>query len=141
MRSGRAMGIRLQQIIENQVTHVAAKQIQRAEKMGLAPDPSDESVLHSLDQFAIETAPQKIASPQFAVPAKGMRKEALLEELEKSRIALIGQLNKAHAFDLSRLQFPHPVLGRLDMCQWILYVGKHEQRHIHQIERLKSTNH
>jgi hypothetical protein len=122
-------------IIENQVTHVAAKQIGRAEKSGLAPDPSDESILQSLDQFAIETAPQKIASPQFAVPTKSIKKEDLLEELKKSRIALMEQLRKAHSYDLSRLQFPHPVLGRLDMYQWILYVGKHEQRHIHQMER------
>jgi hypothetical protein len=107
--------------------------------MDLAPDPSDESVLHSLDQFAIETAPQKITSPQFAVPTKGMKKEDLLEELEKSRGALMQQLNKAHAFDLSKLQFPHPVLGRLDMYQWILYIGKHEQRHIRQMERLSSA--
>ena len=126
-------------IIENQVTHVAAKQIQRAEKMGLAPDPSDESVLHSLDQFAIETAPQKITSPQFAVPTKGMKKEDLLEELKRSRIALMEKLSTAHAIDLSRLQFPHPVLGRLDMYQWILYIGKHEQRHINQIELLRSA--
>jgi len=107
--------------------------------MDLAPDPSDESVLHSLDQFAIETAPQKITSPQFAVPTKGMKKEDLLEELEKSRGALMEKLNMAHAFDLSKLQFPHPVLGRLDMYQWILYIGKHEHRHIRQMERLSSA--
>ena len=126
-------------IIENQITHVVAKKIQRAERMGLTPDPSGESILHSLDQFAIETTPQKITSPQFAVPTKGKKKEDLLEELKKSRAALIEKLNKAHAFDLSRLQFPHPVLGRLNMYQWILYVGKREERHIHQIERLRSA--
>jgi hypothetical protein len=46
-------------------------------------------------------------------------------------------MEEADGIDLGLLQFPHPVLGRIDMYQWILYLGKHERRHIAQIARVK----
>jgi hypothetical protein len=42
-------------------------------------------------------------------------------------------MDEAADVDLGRLRFPHPVLGRIDMYQWIPYIGKHEMR---QIERI-----
>jgi Cys-tRNA synthase (O-phospho-L-seryl-tRNA:Cys-tRNA synthase) len=35
---------------------------------------------------------------------------------------------------------PHPVLGPLDGCQWVLAVGAHTQRHVQQIEEIKAAS-
>jgi hypothetical protein len=43
------------------------------------------------------------------------------------------------AYDLTHLKYPHPLLGELDMYQWILIAGGHEGRHIAQIGRIKAA--
>ena len=59
--------------------------------------------------------------------------------LSDSRARLKLAIDEADGIDLSQMHFPHPVLGRLDMYQWILFVGKHERRHIAQIARVKGA--
>jgi uncharacterized damage-inducible protein DinB len=124
-------------LIESQVARLLAKQVARAMRIGLGADGGGESLLHSLDRFAIDASPEKTAAPESVTPSRSISKDTLLEQLGRSRAELSQALGQAAVFDLSRLHFPHPVLGRLDMYQWVLYVGKHETRHRHQIERVK----
>lgn len=94
-------------------------------------------ILHHL--FLIETVGDRITAPQSVIPAKDMSRGELLALLSDSRSKLRDAIGEAHSIDLGRMQFPHPVLGRIDMYQWILYVGKHERRHIAQIARVKGA--
>jgi hypothetical protein len=126
-------------LIESQVTTLLEKQIKRAKDRGIGADGSTESLIHSLDHFTIETVGEKITAPQSVIPARDVTKNELLALLSDSRSKLREAIREADAIDLSRMQFPHPVLGRIDMYQWILYVGKHERRHIAQIARAKGT--
>ena len=34
---------------------------------------------------------------------------------------------------------PHPILGPIDGCQWLLAVGAHTQRHVQQIEEIRAA--
>ncbi len=123
------------QLIEILVARLLERQVARASRIGLGADPVGHSVLKSLDQFSIETNPQKVVSPDNVTPTQGIARQELLDGLAASRATLLLQAEKAEAFDLSQLHAPHPVLGRMDMYQWVLYVGQHELRHLHQIER------
>ena len=123
------------QLIELSVARLIGRLLEHAARDGLGPDPRTESVLGSLDQFAVESAGQKFVTPAASAPQKGCAKQVLLEGLAGSRAALLAVVEKAGAFDLSQLSFPHPALGRLDGYQWLLFVGQHELRHLHQIER------
>jgi hypothetical protein len=123
------------QLTELSVVRLLERQVERAEKMGLGPDSGRTSLLHSLDDLSIERVRQKLVSPEGVRPAHGMTRLALLDGLAASRAALLVQAEKADAFDLSQLHAPHPAFGRLDMYQWILFIGQHELRHLHQIER------
>jgi len=60
-----------------------------------------------------------------------------LRRMEESA-ALMKALEHCARFDLMQVNFPHPVLGKLDGYQWALYVGKHEERHRRQIEKVKA---
>ncbi len=125
------------QLIEHSVARVLARQLQRAEKSGAGPDQRQDSVLGSLDQFDIERGPEKVTAPSGFVPSRGLSRQELLDGLAGSRAALLSEVRRAGAHDLSRLTFPHPVFGRLDMYQWLLYAAQHELRHLHQIERAR----
>jgi len=125
-------------LIEESAVRVLGRLAAQAEKSGLGPDPGGDPVTHSLDHFNIESAADRIAAPAFVAPRKGIPAKELLEGLAGSRDALIKVLTGCARFDLTKVQFPHPVLGRLDGYQWALYVGKHEERHRRQIEKVKA---
>ncbi|MGA2379542.1 MAG: pyridoxal-dependent decarboxylase [Spirochaetia bacterium] len=124
-------------LIEDGVLRVLEKLAARAEKTGLGPDPGSGSVMHSLDRFAIESTADRVAAPASVAPRKGIPARELLEGLAGSRAALLKALTLCARFDLAQVSFPHPVLGKLDGYQWALYVGKHEERHRRQIEKVK----
>ncbi|HTZ50235.1 MAG TPA: pyridoxal-dependent decarboxylase [Spirochaetia bacterium] len=124
------------QLIERSVTRVAAKQVQHAAESGLGPDPRTDSILHSLDSFDVEDSPRKITAPSGFVPRAGLPRAELLDGLASSREALLAQVQAARRYDLTQLTFPHPVFGKIDLYQWLLYVAQHEIRHLHQIERV-----
>ena len=128
------------QLIEGAVARVLSRQLERAEKSGgsSGPDRRQGSVLGSLERFDIEQSRQKISSPSGFLPSRGLSRQELLDGLADSRSALLAEVARAGAHDLSRLTFPHPVLGRLDMYQWLLYCAQHELRHLHQIEKVQS---
>lgn len=125
------------QLVELSVARLLSRLLERAARDGAGPDRSAGSVLGSLDHFAIEDARSKFVAPAAFTPGKGFAKQVLLEGLAESRAALLSVVEKAGAFDLSQLSFPHPALGRINGYQWFLFVGQHELRHLHQIERLK----
>jgi DinB superfamily len=124
-------------LMETSVTRLLERQVTRAAQHGLLPDTSNASMLSSLDRFSIETAPEKIVAPQGFIPTHGLPRAELLDGLASSRAALLREAVRADSFDLAQLHFPHPVLGRLDMYQWVLYLGQHELRHLHQVERTR----
>jgi uncharacterized damage-inducible protein DinB len=126
------------QLIESSVTRLLEKQVARAARIGLGADLAQDSVLGSLDRFSIDSNPLKVAAPESVAPTRGLARQDLLDGLSASRAALLSEAEKADAFDLGRLHAPHPVLGRMDMYQWVLYLGQHEVRHLRQIERALS---
>ncbi|MGD2092779.1 MAG: DinB family protein [Candidatus Aminicenantes bacterium] len=123
-------------ILENQVTKLLEKQVEKAKKRGIGPDLNTESLIKSLDRFAFETAETKLKAPSSVEPRQGIEKKKLIELLQHSRTALLEIVSAAGSYDLSELIFPHPILGRLNMYEWILLIGKHDDRHRTQIENI-----
>jgi uncharacterized damage-inducible protein DinB len=122
--------------MEELVTSLVSRQAVRAREKGVGPDLGGESLLHSLDRFSIETVTDRLTAPESVAPQAGLGKGELLAMLRDSRARLRKTLEDAADVDLSRLQLPHPVLGRIDMYQWVLFIGKHEMRHLGQIQRI-----
>ncbi|NBI27479.1 DinB family protein [Chengkuizengella marina] len=83
----------------------------------------------------------KRAAPDHIQPTdQYMSKQEILRLLSESRNQLIGILNQIEDYSLlSNLSMSHPFLGRLNLDQYLEFIGVHEQRHIKQIEELKSS--
>ena len=125
-------------LTEESVVRVLQKLADKAEKAGLGPDLGTSSILHSIDRLNIESAVDKIVAGASIVPAKGIPARELLDGLAGSRGALMKALELCQRFDMTQMQFPHPVVGRLDAYQWVLFVAQHEERHRRQIESVKA---
>ncbi|MFS1513093.1 DinB family protein [Chengkuizengella sp. SCS-71B] len=82
----------------------------------------------------------KREAPDYTQPTdQYMSKQEILSLLSESRDQLIGILNNIEDSLLSHLSMSHPLLGRLNLDQYLEFIGIHEQRHIKQIEDLKAS--
>ena len=78
-------------------------------------------------------------APERVLPQPGINKMDLIAALRQSRQAILDAVAPIGDYDLSEVKWPHPALGEINFYQWILFIGKHEQRHLGQIEGVKSV--
>jgi hypothetical protein len=121
-------------LVEAGVAKLVARSVLWGEEKGVGPETSEDSVLSSVDVFDIvERASFK--APDRVIPPHDSRMDEALRSLADSRQALRDALIEGDGMALSAIKRPHPVFGELNLYQWVLFVGKHEERHTRQIER------
>lgn len=78
---------------------------------------------------------RSIEAPPHLVPSEAfMKLEDLKTKLNESRQSLLQVTQGISENELTQKSFPHPVLGMMDLKQWVTFVGVHEQRHLEQIK-------
>jgi hypothetical protein len=120
---------------ERGVAYIFAKRVAAA-----GPDAprevSTDPVLGRLDALRIETVgEQKRSAPEQVLPRPDVTPEQALAALEESRAALLKAVAAADGLALDQIKHSHPGVGELDLYQWLLFVGKHEERHTAQLLR------
>jgi len=115
------------------------RSLKQADAAGVPPDPTpDESVLNCLDPFADTLRNTRAQAPEFVRPQSHQPVPDSIARLEASREKIMASIEKLGQYDLSQVKFPHPLLGELNLYQWIMIAGGHERRHTAQIGRIKS---
>lgn len=123
-------------IVEAGIARLIAKRAARAREAGLGDEKSTESVLASFDPHRVRLeATTVMQAPTSIVPRANVDIEEALKGLETSREALRVAVQGASGLSLSEIKHTHPVLGELDLYQWLIFIGQHEGRHKKQIER------
>lgn len=112
--------------------------LQKIEEAGLKPE-TEGSMLNSLDHAQLDVATQKFQAPERVLPQAGLTKAEVLAALKQSRQAILDAVAPAGEYDLSGVTWPHPALGDINFYQWVLFVGKHEKRHLGQMEEIKKA--
>jgi uncharacterized damage-inducible protein DinB len=119
-------------ISESGTARLLAKRITRAKEAGLGPETSHEPVLDSLDWFPVIDGPKRQA-PEFVVPRPDARAPEVHDALRRSRADLCAALREGDGLALGEVTATHPVLGVINVYQWVLFVGQHEARHARQV--------
>ncbi|HLG14772.1 MAG TPA: DinB family protein [Blastocatellia bacterium] len=118
------------------LTGFAAKQ---ADAGVLQPDPTpDESMLGCMDAFAGSMG-KGAQAPERVAPKSHLPVDESLQRLRASREKILEMLPRISPYDLSTINYPHPLLGPLNYYQWLFLAGWHEARHVAQIGRIKSS--
>ncbi|MFP5261359.1 MAG: DinB family protein [Blastocatellia bacterium] len=116
-----------------------SRMLKQAQALSLPLDPKPhESALNSLDGYADALRNTKAQAPEFVEPQSHLPVEESLARLKASRKKLLESVEHLSQYDLSQLSYPHPLLGNLNLYQWILISGGHERRHTGQIGRIKA---
>lgn len=78
----------------------------------------------------------RLRAPEIVVP-QGQRPFAeLLDDLKRSRVALLALRPRFSEANLAAASRPHPVFGPITLGQWLVFIGLHEARHLRQIENV-----
>jgi hypothetical protein len=117
---------------ESGIARLLAKRIARAKEAGLGPEQSNESMMQSLDWFPIIDGPKRQA-PEIVVPGADARAPEVHDALRQSRADLHAALQSGDGLALSDVTAIHPVLGVINVYQWVLFIGQHEARHTRQV--------
>lgn len=124
--------------VERGLPKLYSMMLQKLAAAGWQPETAG-SMLDSLDHAQLDVATQKFQAPERVLPQTGLAKAEILAALQQSRQAIVDAVAPAGDYDLSGVTWPHPALGDINFYQWILFVGKHEQRHLGQIEEIKKA--
>jgi hypothetical protein len=126
-------------MVESGIARLITKRVGQAREAGLGKEKSTASVMQSFDRYSAVLEGAVLKSPATVQPRADVDISEALEGLESSREALRAAVVSANGLSLSEIKHTHPVLGELDLYQWLIFVGQHEGRHKKQIERtLKS---
>jgi hypothetical protein len=93
----------------------------------------------SIEEFVERTRGVKLEAPERIRPGDATPLADSLARLRESRAALHTLRPRIERADGHALSFPHPAWGPLNLYQWLLFVGAHEDRHLAQIEALKES--
>ena len=119
---------------------LTSRALKHAQERGVGADPTpDESKLNCLDEALAPMRNTRAQAPEFVTPHDHLPADQSLARLNESRARMIEGVERLSDYDLSQLKYPHPILGELDMYQWILIAGGHEGRHVAQIKRIKAA--
>ena len=119
--------------VENGVIRIIAKLLAKAETEGVTSDGTFSAPLSFVEQAqSIEN--QKLAAPERVHPQGTQSIAESLSKFDENRRALNELRPRIEAVDSSNTAFPHPFFGNLNLYQWLVLIGLHESRHLHQIE-------
>ena len=122
-------------IVESGVARLIAKRAGKAREAGLGEEKSAESVLPSFEQHRARLDAMKMESPTTVLPRADADLNEALAGLKTSRESLRAAAVAADGLSLGEIKHTHPLLGELDLYQWLIFLGQHEARHKRQIER------
>jgi hypothetical protein len=126
-------------ITHARVADVVRKWIAEAQAKGVGPETGINSVLGTIPTERILDRSQKVAAPAAIVPRSDIDSETAWSELEAAREKLRAAFLTGDGLALEQVIQPHPVLGPINMYQWVLFNGSHEARHTLQIHEIAAA--
>jgi uncharacterized damage-inducible protein DinB len=123
-------------IIEGRIVRLVAGRITEAKAAGLGPEVETSSVLDSINRNGIRDRSKPVEAPEPVRPQSGRDAASGWQALEQSRSNLRAATLEGDGLALSEVTQQHPVLGLINLYQWLIFVGAHEARHTDQISEI-----
>ncbi len=120
--------------VESGIARLLTRSLERAKAAGLEPEDEVDSVLASLDAFRLTDRSRRVSAPEPVMPRGELTAAQGMAALTESRQALVSALRACDGLALGRITQAHPLIGPLNLYQWVLFVGQHEARHAGQLQ-------
>ena len=103
---------------------------------GVEPETETASVMNSLPVQAIIDRTQRRNAPDEVRPTGDIDAKSAWATLEATRETLRSAFLAGDGLALGKVVQPHPVFGPINLYQWMLFVGSHEERHTAQVNEI-----
>ena len=123
-------------IAHSRVAAGVSKWIAEAKAAGLGPETGNSSLLGTIPTERITDRSQKVQAPETILPRSDLDADTAWTELEQAREKLRAAFLSGDGLALEQVIKSHPVLGPINMYQWVLFNGSHEARHTLQIREI-----
>jgi uncharacterized damage-inducible protein DinB len=123
-------------MIDRRVGIGMKKWIADARIRGIGPETETASVLGSVPTALIIDRSRRVNAPEEIRPKTSVDAQTAWEALEAARENLRTAFLNGDGAALSEVIQPHPILGPINVYQWILFVGSHEARHTAQVREI-----
>ena len=123
-------------IVDKRVAAGVGKWIADARATGLGPETETSSVIGTIPNEKITDRSFKVEAPEEIRPRTDVDTESVWAELEQARAKLRAAFLTGDGLALGRVVQPHPVLGPINVYQWMLFCASHEARHTLQIREI-----
>lgn len=120
-------------LIEKRVGLGMTKWVTDARSTALGAETETSSVMNSVPVQLIIDRSQRRNAPEEVRPPGDIDAKTAWAQLESARATLRAAFLAGDGLALSEVVQPHPVLGPINLYQWMLFVGSHEERHTAQI--------
>ncbi len=124
--------------VEGSISKLLEGLFAKAMADGMPAETGTESRLCSLDQFRFLDRSVRIEAPERLAPEPTAELGTSWSSLQAVRLRLLRAVEHVDGRDLTVVSAPHPIFGALNGYQWILSVGKHEERHLIQLRETLS---
>ena len=122
-------------VVESGIARLIMKRVGQAKNAGIGKETSTDSVMASFDRHGATLESSILQAPAAIHPKANIDISEALDGLASSREALRVAAVAANEVPLGEIKHTHPILGELDLYQWIIFLGQHEGRHKKQIDR------
>ena len=125
-------------IVETRIGRVFDAKLAEARAGGAIHEERDSSpVVGTIDMDRLLDRSRRITAAEAVLPSGTLDSQAAWSALEDARNALRDSVCAADGLALGAIVQPHPVLGPINLYQWIAFVGAHEARHAAQVMELR----
>ena len=123
-------------IVEKRIAAGIAKWIADAQANGLGQETEITSVAGTIPSEKILDRSRKVEAPEGIRPRTDVDAETAWTDLEQARATLRAAFLTGDGFALGQVVQTHPVLGPINIYQWMLFCASHEGRHTLQIREI-----
>ncbi len=122
-------------IVKDGMVKISAKLLNAAQAAGKTADGT--AILsENFQTKAAEALKNKLEAPERVRPSGGQTIAESLAKMDETEVILKDLLPLFETVECSDFKFPHPFMGELSAHEWLTLVGRHEARHLMQIENI-----
>jgi len=123
-------------MIEKRIGMGMTKWVSDAVAGNLGPETETSSVMSTLPLDLIVDRSKRRNAPEEVRPAGDLDAASAWTALEQTRAQLRAAVLPGDGLALGEVIQPHPVLGPINLYQWLLFLGSHEARHTAQVREI-----
>jgi uncharacterized damage-inducible protein DinB len=120
---------------EASLVPLVVRLLKNAEADGAASDGTLNPPVSLIDEHEM-VKNAKLQAPEMIRPEGAATLAESLAKLNETRETIRGLRARVEAVDSSNTAFPHPFIGKMNLYQWLAFIGLHEARHLAQIEKI-----